>query len=633
MYKNSRRALRPSAAALRAAPLSLAASMALMSAAQADPLDSKNQLDPVVVTATRSPQMLSQVLADVTVLTRADIERQAYGGLADLLRSQACFELVRNGNAGANTSLYVRGAETRHTMVLIDGVRYDSQSTGGASWQTIPLAQIERVEIVRGAASAIYGSDAVGGVVQIFTRKGDGKPQLELGTGFGNNGLAKADASLSGLSGIIDYAVSAAGERSSGFNSRPSSDPSYTPDRDGYKSYSYSARVGAQLSREQRVEVMGLKSHVNSQYDATAKPTVDDHSLNDMRALRGSWTSQWNSAFNTELSIGESHDRYETKPSVYLTDTRVRSYTFSGGYKLGDGQFNGSLERREDQLLNSGLTQSAPAGSADRHQDAVGLGYVWGSGPLSLQVHGRHDKDSEFGGSNTGTIAGGYQFAPGWRVLASYGTAFRAPTLYQRFSDYGNPNLVPEHGKNAELGLHYAQGKDNAGITVYRNLVDNLIVFGAAGPCVSQYGCYANVGEARLQGVSLKAGTELAGVRLSGSVDLQAPKDFTQGTSTYGKLLARRSKQHASLNADTTIAGWDVGAQWLLSGKRFDNAANTTKLGGYGLLGLDAQYSLSKQLRLQLKLDNAFNRAYQTANGYASAPRQAFVGLRYTPAF
>jgi vitamin B12 transporter len=527
--------------------------------------------------------------------------------------------------------MFVRGAENRHTMVLIDGVRYDSQSTGGASWQAIPLAQIERVEIVRGPASAIYGSDAVGGVVQIFTRKGEGKPQLELGAGFGNDGLARADASLSAISGgVIDYAVSASGERSDGFNSRPTTDPTFTPDLDGYKNHSYSGRLGAQLSNEQRVELLGLKSHVNSQYDATPKPKVDDHSLNDLRTVRGSWSSQWSSAFNTELSASESHDRYETTPSVYLTDTRIRNYALSGGYALGKGQFNGSLERREDKLVNSSLSASPTPGSAERHQDGVALGYVWGTGPLSLQVHGRHDEDSEFGGSNTGSLAGGYQFAPGWRGLASYGTAFRAPTLYQRFSDYGNPSLVPEQGKNAEMGLHYAQGKSDASITVYRNIVDNLIVFGAAGQCISQFGCYANVGKARLQGASIKAGTELLGVRLSGTVDLQAPKDVTVGSSTYGKLLPRRATEHGTLRADTTLGAWDFGAELQLSGMRYDNAANTIKLGGYSILGLHAQYNLSSALHLQFKLDNAFNRQYQTANGYASAPRQAFVGLRYT---
>lgn len=629
------RLARPSSAALCAAPFTLAL---LATAAHAASIEGKNSLDPVVVTATRSPQMLSQVLADVTVLTRADIERQAYGGLADLLRGQACFEMVRNGNAGANTSLFVRGAETRHTLLLIDGIRMDSQSTGGASWQSIPLAQIERIEIVRGAASAIYGSDAIGGVVQVFTRKGDGKPQVELGIGGGNDGLAKLDASVNGMLGLFDYAFSAATERSDGFNTRPVlNDPAYVPDIDGYRSRSVTARVGAQLNREHRVELMGLKSHIDSQYDSVAKPRagVDDHNINDARAVRGSWLAQWNKDLNTELTVGESRDRYETKPSPYLTDTRIRSYTLNGSYKLGTGQLNASLERREDTLENSSLSQSATKGSADRNQDAIAAGYIWGAGPLSLQIHGRHDKDSEFGGSNTGTVAGGYQLNPAWRVQASYGTAFRAPTLYQRFSQYGNKGLTPEHGKNAEVSVLYRQGENEFGLTAYRNLVDSLIVFGAANPllCPDGFGCYENVGQARLQGVSLKAGTELAGVKLSATVDLQSPKDVTERPkyANYGHILGRRSKEHGTLRAETTLAGWSLGAQVQVSGQRYDTVANTIRLGGYALVDFDAQFSLSKALRLQLKLDNAFDRKYQTANGYASAPFQTFIGLRYSP--
>ena len=617
----------------RLSALALCAAALTVSAQTAGP----NKLDSVVVTASRSPQKLSDVLADVSVLTRADIERQAFGGLADLLRGQACFEMVRNGGPGGNTSLFVRGADTRHTLVMIDGVRMDSQSTGGASWQAIPLAQIERIEIVRGAASAIYGSDAIGGVVQIFTRKGEGTPLIELGLGGGNDGLAKLDASVSGLMGSIDYAFSAATERSDGFNARPLATPdaAYTPDIDGYRSRSVSARLGAQVNREHRVEVMGLKSHVNSQYDGSAKPRVDDHNVNDAQALRASWLAQWNPALNTELSVGESTDKYQTTPSVYLTDTRIRSITLNGSYKLGQGQINGSLERREDKLVNSGLLASPTPGQSERQQDAIAAGYIWGAGPLSLQAHARHDKDSEFGGSNTGTLAAGYQLTPAWRVQSSVGTAFRAPTLYQRFSEYGNAKLVPEQGKNAEIGVLFNADGKALSLTVYRNLIDNLIVFGSAGPCLSPFGCYANVGQARLQGLSLKASTVLGAVKLSGSFDLQAPKDVTQtaGYANYGHLLARRSKQHGNLRAETSVAGWDLGAQVLISGKRFDNLANTTKLGGYALLDLDAQFSLSKQLRLQLKLDNAFDRKYETARGYASSPFQVFAGLRYTPSF
>lgn len=594
-------------------------------------------LEPVFVTATRSPQALSQVLADATVITRADIERQAFGGLADLLRSQACFEMVRNGNPAANTSLFVRGAETRHTKVLIDGVPYDSQRTDGASWQSLPLAQIERIEIVRGAASAIYGSDAIGGVVQIFTRKGEGAPLLELGVGGGNNGLAKLDASISGMSGmsgmsgIFDYALSVASERSDGFNTRPViGDPSYSPDIDGYRSRSVSLRLGAQLNKAHRVDLIGIDSHINSQYDATIKPKVDDRNINAARALRAAWTAQWSPALDTSFSVGESTDNYETKPSVYKTETRTRSTALSAGLKLGGGQLNGSLERREDKLVNT----SVAGGKADRHQDAVGLGYLWSAGPLSLQAHARHDSDSEFGSANTGTLAAGYQLSPQWRLLSSYGTAFKAPSLYQRFSQYGKADLQPEKGKNAEIGLHFTQGVHSASLTGYRNLINDLIVFGAPGPCPDGFGCYENVGQARLQGLSLKGNTSLGAVRLSGSLDLQSPKDVTEraGHKNYGKVLARRAKTHGSLRAETDLAGWALGAQVMASGKRTDNLNTGFKLGGYVTLDLDAQYSLNQQLRLQLKLDNAFDRKYETARGYANAPFQFFVGLRYTPA-
>lgn len=631
MTSTSRRqARRLLAASTRATPLALALIASLPVAAQSS---SANKLDSVVVTATRSPQRLADVLADVTVLTRADIERQALGTLADLLRGQACFEMVRTGGPGAQTSMFLRGAETRHTTVLIDGVRFDSQASSGASWNAIPLAQIERVEIIRGPGAAVYGSDAVGGVVQVFTRKGDSKPQVELGIGAGNMGLKKVDGSVFGATGMLDYAISLSSERSDGFNSRPTTDATYTPDDDGYKTTSGSARLGLQLNKQHRIELLGLKNKMDAQYDATAKPKTDDRTRNDMRALRAAWSAQWSSDLTSEFSVGESMDRYETSPSVYLTETRIRAYAFNASLRLGEGQLNTLLERREDKLLNTSLPQSPTPGSADRHQNAFGAGYVWGSGPLSVQAHLRHDQDSEFGGSTTESLAAGYKLTPQWRVQGSIGTAFRAPTLYQRFSPYGNQLLQAEHGLNREFSLQYEDAGTSFGITAYRNQIRDLIIFGAADPkkCPNQFGCYDNVSLARLQGISLTAASTFAGLRLSGSLDLQAPKDVSENSSTYGKLLARRTHEQLKLRADYTLAGWELGAQVLASGQRYDNAANTVRLGGYGVLTLDAQYSLTKELRLQLKLDNAFDRKYQFANGYATGPRQAFVGLRWSP--
>jgi len=595
-----------------------------------------NKLDSVVVTATRSPIRLSEVLADLTVLNRADIERQAFGGLADLLRNSGCVEMVRNGGPGTSTSLYLRGAETRHTVVLVDGVRVDSQASGGTAWQGIPLSQIERVEVLKGPASAIYGSDAVGGVVQIFTRKGGPRLQAELGVGLGNLGTRKLDAGLTGSSGLLDFALSAAAERSDGFNSTIDSPSSfsYIADRDGWKNHNLKARVGLQLNPAHRLEALALSSHADAQYDGSKNtPNNDDHSIQDTRVAQLSWSAQWVPALQTQLSLGQSNEQYETKPSIYQTETRLRNISLNGSYEISKGQqLNFIVERREDRLENPNLLTADKVDK--RHQNALALGWLWSQDALSLQLHGRHDDDSQFGGVNTGTVAAGYVIAPGLRLVSSIGTAFRAPTLFQRGSIYGpdlsKPGVKPldaEHGRNFEFGLKYGNERSEFSVTAYRNRTRDLIIYGAPGSCINKGGCYQNVASARLQGLSLQGSTEIAGIRLSSTMDLQAPKDMSTS-----KLLARRARMYGTLRADTTVASWKLGAAVQSSGQRYDNAANTKPLAGYALLNFDAQYSLTRELRLQLNLDNAFNRSYQTAGGYAQAPRTVFVGLRYSPA-
>lgn len=593
-----------------------------------------NKLDTVVTTATRSPQKLSEVLADLTVITRADIERQAAASLADLLRNNGCAELTHNGGPASNTSVFLRGADNRHTLVLIDGVKVDSQATGGASWQGLPLAQIERVEVLKGPASAIYGSDAVGGVVQIFTRKGGSRSSADLGVAAGNLGTYKADAGLFGAVGIFDYAVTGAFEGTDGFNATvdyPGSF-SYVPDRDGFKRRQGTVRVGAQLSAQQRLEALVMRTYTLGQYDASkSRPLADDLTKQDANAARLAWTSQWTPDLHTQLSFGESRDRYETTPSPYLTDTRVRNLALTGYYKLAAGQqLNFTAERIEDKLENSGLVT---AGVGKRHRNSAGLGYLLSAGAFDLQAHARHDRDSQFGDVNTGTLLAGFEVAKGLRVVGSVGNAFRAPTIYQQGSVYG-PDLSKagvqpldaERGRNVEAGLKWNSGDVEFSATAYRNRISNLIVFGAAGSCNSAFGCYQNVAKARLQGVSLAGAASVAGVNLRATLDLQKPTDAANGL-----LLARRAKRLGTVNADTQLGVWTVGAGIQASGARFDNAANTRKLGGYALLNLNALLPLSREVKLQFNVDNVFNREYQTAYGYASSPMTALVSLRWSP--
>jgi len=427
-------------------------------------------LPDTVVTATRVAQPLTDVLADVTVLGDEQIRASGAVTVSDLLARQPGLELSRNGGPGTATSLYLRGAETRFTAVYIDGIRVDSQSTGGAPWESIALGQVERIEIVRGPAAAVYGSDAIAGVVQIFTRKGEGPFTPYVGVGVGSHRGGRLEAGFSGSSGALDYALGAARELSRGYNSMPAGNP----DRDGYRQSSASGRLGWKINDAHRVDLSGTHTRMDAQYDGFL-PGLDDHGLNRLSTLGAAWSAQWSKRYSTRLSVSESDQRYETVPSPYLSKTRLRNVLLQNEWREGSHLFTAALERREDHLVNAPIDQG-------RHQNAIALGYGFSGGPHTLQVNLRHDRDSEFGGQTTGGAAYGYGFAPGWRATVAAGTSFRVPTLYQRFSEYGQPALQPEKGRNIELGLHWAQGDSRFGVTAYRNRVTNLIVLARPAP-------------------------------------------------------------------------------------------------------------------------------------------------------
>ena len=618
-------------------PLALAATAFAQSAppstpdvSSADATAPASRLDQVTVTGSRSPMRLGDIAADLTVIHRDTIERQGFGNVAALLRNVAGLQMTNNGGPGNTTSVFIRGAETRHTVVLIDGVRIDGQSTGGARWENLPVSLIDRVEVLKGPASALYGSDAIGGVVQIFTRQGSGRPQLDLGVGGGNLGQVKADVSLLGGNADFDYAGSLAVDRGTGFNAYGlTTSKSFNADKDGWRNYNGSLRLGGRIAEGQRLELLGLKSRSDVGYDAGKN--ADDRGITESIAAKLSLKSVWSQALSTQLSVGQSEENYETRPSApYLTRTRIRSASLLGFYRINAAhQLNGVLERREDRLVNADLVGG---GTGTRSQNAAGLSYLGTLGALSLQAHGRHDDDSEFGGIDTGSLAAGYRLGGGWRVTASAGNAFRAPTLFHRGSVYGPdtsrgfPELRPERGHNREAGLAWTQGDLDFAITTFRNRVSDLIAFGAAGSCRSTTGCYTNVARAMLKGTSLKGGATLGAVKLSATADFLDPTD-----ANTGRQLQRRAKRFGTLRAETTLRAWTLGANLVGSGERFDDAANKTRLGGYGLLNLDAQFAFAKDWRLQLNVDNAFNRQYQTANFYNQAGRTWFVMLRYAP--
>lgn len=574
-------------------------------------------LGETVVTANRTAQPLSDLVADVSVLGREDIERSGANSLPDILARVPGIEMVRNGGPGSTTSLYIRGGETRYTAVYIDGVRVDSQSTGGATWESIPLALIDRIEVLRGPASAVYGSDAMSGVIQIFTRKGEGGFSPFVSTGVGTYATRKTEAGFSGSQGAFDYALGFGDESSKGFNARPIA--GQNGDDDGYNRQSANARLGWQITRTQRVEATSLSSNMNSQYDASAK---DDKNLHQLQTLGLNWQSQWTDAYSTRLTVTDTRARYETEPSPYKTITQLRGYLLQNEFHVGPQLFTAALERREDALENG---PTSPI-SAARSQNGLALGYGYSNKPHSVQLQARQDQDSEFGQQNNGSLAYGYALTPQWRLTASAGTAFRAPTLYQRFSQYGVATLKPESSRNLELGARLSEGGNNWGVVVYRNMVDNLITFSSPGPCASSTGCYANTAQAEYKGVTFSGQQRVQDVNLRASLDIQDPRD-----SGTGLMLARRSSQHGTLGVDTRQGRWTYGAESQLSGARYDNAANTTVLPAYALFNLYAKASVARDWSVLVRVDNATDAQYQLANTYATAGRSLFVSLTWAP--
>ena len=597
----------------RFAVLPLALAAAFSSVGQTNAM---SQLNETIVTAVRSPQLLADVVADVTLIDREMIERSGAVGLADVLARVPGVEIARNGGPGATTSVFLRGGESRFTAVYIDGVRIDSQSTGGAAWESIPLAQIDRIEILRGPAGAVYGSDALSGVIQLFTKRGTTAFSPFAGIGFGSYNTKKVDAGFSGTNAGFDYSVGVAQERSNGFNARPIA--GQNPDKDGYTSKSANARIGLQINKAQRLEATALSSSVNAQYDGFI-PSLDDRAFNKLQALGLNWQAQWTDAYSTRLAITDSKARYETTPSPYLTITSLRGYTFQNELRLGQQLWTAALERKEDYLQNSPIDRG-------RTQNAIALGYGFTNKIHTVQLNVRRDQDSEFGGKNTGSIAYGYALTSEWRATASAGTAFRAPTLYQRFSEYGVASLVPESSRNIEAGVRWSSSATSAGLVVYRNKVENLISFGDAGRCASASGCYANTANAEYSGATLTIAHAVGGVNLGASLDLQNPRDVDTG-----KQLARRSKQHGTLTANTRVGTWSVGAEAQFSGQRFDDAANSRPLGGYSLFNLSASTPFAKDWTLLARVNNLSDKQYELARTYATPGRSFYAGVKWAP--
>jgi vitamin B12 transporter len=603
----------------QAAALSLA--FAAAASAYADPIP-----DTVIVTANRTPQRAEDVIPDTVVISSEDIARAGAGSVADVLRRQRGIEIARNGGAGTNTTVFLRGANSNHVVVLVDGVRIGSATTGAASWNAIPLSSIDHIEIVYGPLSSLYGADAIGGVVQIFTKKSTGAPTFSAGAGGGTYGTNQYDASVHGSTGGehgVTYALSGAHEESDGFSSTRPGSSSYNADDDGYTRNSINARVALRLAEGHEIGAQFLRSRVNAQYDS-GKSAFDAHNIQDLDSYAVFLNDRFLPNWRSSVQVARSEDKLGSFTSTAASgttqlNTRQDEFTWQNTFDVGGDTLQVLASHRKEKVLSSSVKDL----NRTRITNSVAASYDLRRGSHLMDVSARNDH-ADYGSKTTGAVGYGYEFTKDLRATASFGTSFRAPTFNELFyPGYGLMSNHPERGRNAEAGVQYRVAGVDLQANYYRNRLTDMIV--SVTPCPSRTGsCAYNVDHALLEGLTMAAATRIGNLDLRASADLQDPRD-----ETTGKQLARRARRHASFTADYTAGQVETGVELQASGRRFDDAANANRLGGYGLLNLYTTWHMTRDWSLLVRLDNAADKHYELARNYGTAGRTWFAGIRY----
>lgn len=575
----------------------------------------------VVVTAARVAERIDRTLAEVTVIERAAIEAAAGRTLAELLATVPGVQVWSHGGHGKAASVSLRGLDARHTLLLVDGVRHGSATLGVPNWDNLPLDAIERIEIVRGPLSGLYGSHAAGGVVQVFTRRGAPGfvPQAQLT--LGSLGYREVAAGARFGAGGFDGALRLQHREVDGFSAtNPRVSFGHNPDRDGFAQSSLSARLGAALGRW-RAEVTLLEVRGLNRYDDG--PGVDARAELRTAAqgltLDGPLAPGWRTTLRLARSADEHTTLASASPWTTLGTIGTVQHQFAWEHQVATplGSLLALAERVRQEVERPGV----PFAVSERTTDGLALGLNGEAGALGWQASLRRDRNSQFGHATTGSLAWGLQLDPAWRATVSLGTSFVAPSFNQLYwPGAGNPDLRPERGQHRELALVWRQGSLSGRVAYFENRIRNLI---AGWPP-------ANIARAEIDGVSASLDAALGAWTLAASLDSLDPVNATPGAD-FGKRLARRARASAGLSADWRGGGWTLGAALQAHGSRYDDAANTQRLPGFATVDLRAERQLARDWALALRLNNAFDRDYETVLGYNQPGREGYVTLRWTP--
>ena len=588
--------------------------------AMADTDGESAQLAPLVVTPTRMTQTVDESLSSVSVIDRDEIDRQQPRQVSDLLQGRAGTSLASNGPFGKDTSLFMRGTESDHTLLLVDGVPMNSATSGGAAWQYLPPAEIDRIEVVRGPRTSVYGADAIGGVVQVFTRQGEeGPPRFRAFGGAGSFNTHEFGVGVSGGTAASRYALSASQYETDGINVL---DETGDEDPDGFENTSFSGRFSHRLNGGAELFATGLRSQGTNEFDDMFQAGQQDWTDHLFQALRGGVRGDITERWFSELAVSQAKDEQDTFDSSggeswYYTERHEVSWRNELYWGAGHvWAFGGDWRDEEvEAFSNDPLWGFEDYDETSRYNAGAYTQLELDLGRHDLGSSLRYDDNEAYGDNVTGQVAWGFDATDRLRLRSSYGTAFKAPTFNQLFDpSSGNSDLSAEESVSAELGARWRVQDGYLDAAVFQTDIDDLI---SGWPPV-------NVNEARIRGAELEAGAHWQDWQISGAFTY-----LDHENRDTGNELQRRPNESARLDIDRQLGDFSVGATALALGRSYDDQANDTRLSGYGLLNLRTSYAITPEWTLRGTLENALDKDYETADGYNQPGRAVFVSLHF----
>ena len=613
----------------------LAAALIPFAALAQDPSIINNE-EVTVVTANRVEQAISDVLAPVTVITRDDIELSMAKSVPEILRMVPGIDIGQSGGRGGQTSVFMRGSESDHVLVLIDGVRLPSSITSGVDFSKIPVSQIETIEVVRGPRGAIYGSEAIGGVINIITRGQQGTNIKQISVGVGSDKYYETDLFLSSdLTDKLHVNFGLGYNDAEGYNAKPVAGVN-DGDKHGVENKNVLLGVDYQLSRQLNVFINSRYSQSVSEYDRSKVASQWGPEIHSKQ-------EQWLEATSVITGAKYRRDNYIGSLIYSFGENKSYQYESGGDYKNANStlftkqhniSFINSFSLSNSLLVSAGLDwhddlvedeDTKFEGTVSRYNTGFFTTAIYEISSVSINGSIRYDDNEAFGDNTTWGLATGWEFVKNYSVIASAGTSFKAPSMYDLYANsgwtIGNLDLKPEVGESVEIGVKGITGPIDWKVITYKNKVQDLIGSKRINGVSTAY---------NIKGESILKGVELEANATTGIVDHQAVLEYLDPKDAKGETLVRRAKYKAKWQGVVQLGDTDLSLRYLYQGERDDFGANGVEtFAGYSLWDISAAYLVTEEFKVSARIDNLFDKEYATVQGYPAPERGYYINATY----